>query len=153
MKKDLINQAKMIQSMALEHAHPFQEIDSLSEWSDIHGFTDNVLEYLNEPKTDFTTLYSGFILKDIVKNISKNEKSKVKAEQVKSDNAIHSVTTQRHWQAAAKSEHLYKEIVKGYNQMKELDDLTSWSSKLIQDRFKFLSKYPEIMNRYEVFYK
>lgn len=103
--------------------------------------------------TDFTLLYSDLILRDIVKDISKHEKAKIKAEQVRSDNAIHSVTTQRHWQAAAKSEHLYKEIVKGYNQMKELDDLTSWSSKLIQDRFKFLSKYPEIMDRYEVFYK
>lgn len=103
--------------------------------------------------TDFALMYSGLILKDIVKEISKHEKAKVKAEKVRSDNAIHSVTTQRHWQAAAKSEHLYKEIVKGYTQMKELDDLTNWSGKLIQERFKFLEKYPEIMDRYDVFYK
>lgn len=103
--------------------------------------------------TDFTLMYSGLILKDIVKEISKHEKAKIKAEKVRSDNAIHSVTTQRHWQAAAKSEHLYKEIVKGYTKMKELDDLTNWSGKLIQERFKFLKKYPEVMNRYEGFYK
>lgn len=103
--------------------------------------------------TDFTLLYSDLILRDIVKDISKHEKAKIKTEQVRSDNAIHSVTTQRHWQAAAKSEHLYKEIVKGYTQMSELDKLTNWSGKLIQERFSFLDKYPEVMKRYEDFYK
>ncbi|MGB3161568.1 MAG: DUF1140 family protein [Carnobacterium sp.] len=103
--------------------------------------------------TDFTLLYSGLILKDIVKDINKHEKAKVKSEQVRSENAMHSVTTQRHWQAAAKSEHLYKEIVKGYMRMKDLDQLTNWSSKLNQERFNFVSKYPEVMKRYKEFYK
>lgn len=103
--------------------------------------------------TDFTLLYSSLILKDIVKDISKHEKAKVKAELVRSENAIHSVTTQRHWQAAARAEHLYTETVKGYRRMKELDKLTNWSSKLNQERFSFLNKYPEVMKRYEEFYK
>lgn len=103
--------------------------------------------------TDFTLLYSALILKDIVKEINKHEKAKVKSEQVRSDNAMHSVTTQRHWQAAAKSEHLYKEIVKGYERMRDLDQLTNWSSKLNQERFNFLDNFPEVMKRYKDFYK
>ena len=103
--------------------------------------------------TDFTLLYSDLILKDLFRKIATRTKAKIKSEETRSENAIHSVTTQRHWQAAAKSELHYKEIVKGYEQMRGLDNQTNWSGKLNQERFKFIEKYPDILKRYEDFYK
>ena len=103
--------------------------------------------------TDFTLLYSDLILKDLFRKIATRTKAKIKSEETRSENAIHSVTTQRHWQAAAKSEMHYKEIVKGYEQMRGLDNQTNWSGKLNQERFKFIEKYPDILKRYEDFYK
>jgi len=103
--------------------------------------------------TDFTLLYSDLILKELFKKIAMRTKAKIKSEQTRSENAIHSVTTQRHWQAAAKSELHYKVIDVAYNRMKELDKLTNWSEKLNQERFNFIEKYPDIMERYEDFYR
>ena len=103
--------------------------------------------------TDFTLLYSDLILKELFRKIATRTKAKIKSEKTRSENAIHSVTTQRHWQAAAKSELHYKEIVKGYEQMRGLDNQTNWSGKLNQERFKFIEKYPDILKRYEDFYK
>ena len=103
--------------------------------------------------TDFTLLYSDLILKDLFRKISTRTKAKIKSEKTRSENAIHSVSTQRHWQAAAKSELHYKVIDLAYNRMKDLDELTNWSGKLNQNRFKFIDKYPDIMKRYEDFYK
>lgn len=100
--------------------------------------------------TDFTKQYCDIILKKIVAKIAKDEQMKQRAEIRRTENSLDgkSVRTQRHWKAAADSEFYYKEIIKGYQQMSELDSLTNWSSNLHQDRFKFMGKYEEILNKY-----
>lgn len=104
---------------------------------------------------NFALLYSDTILKKIIIKINRDTKSKDKNEQTRTDNTTSgkSVLTQRHWKAAANAEFYYKEIVEGYKQMSDLDKLTNWRNKLNQERFGFLKKYPDILKRYEDFYK
>lgn len=105
--------------------------------------------------TDFTKQYCDIILKKIVAKIAKDEQMKQRAEIRRTENSLDgkSVRTQRHWKAAANAEFYYAEMVEGYKRMAELDRLTHWSSKLNQDRFKFMEKYPNIFQIYDLFYK
>lgn len=105
--------------------------------------------------TNFTLLYSDIILKKVIAKIAKDTKAKERNDQTRAENTTSgkSVRTQRHWKAAANAEFYYKETVKGYHQMSDLDKLTNWSSKLHQERFNFVNKYPEILKKYEDFYK
>ena len=88
---------------------------------------------------DLITQYSDIILKKIMMKIQKDKKSKERGSGVR---------TSRHWKAAANIEFYYKEIQKGFDQMRELDRQTNWSKKLHQDRFKFVEKYREILDEY-----
>lgn len=100
--------------------------------------------------TDFTKVYCDIILKKIVMKIKRDTTAKQRAEERRSANSLdgRSVRTQRHWKAAADSEFYYKEIVNGYARMRELDQLTSWSDKLYQERFNFMNNYESILKRY-----
>ena len=100
--------------------------------------------------TDFTMLYCDTILKKLVAKIKRDQSAKQRAEQRRSENAEdgRSVRTQRHWKAAADSEFYYKEIVIGYERMRDLDQLTRWSEKLYQERFGFLNKYEDVLKTY-----
>ncbi|MGL9827700.1 DUF1140 family protein [Enterococcus sp. DIV0436a] len=99
---------------------------------------------------DLITQYSDIILKKIMVKIQKDKKAKKQAELVKLKMAETGlgVRTARHWKATANIEFYYKEIQKGFEQMRELDRQTNWSKKLHQDRFKFVEKYREILNEY-----
>lgn len=99
---------------------------------------------------DFASRYSDVILKKIMAKIQKDKKAKVRAELVKIEMAETGtgVRTSRHWKAAADIEFYYKEIQKGFEEMRELDRQTGWSKKLHQDRFKFTGKYKEILDEY-----
>lgn len=105
--------------------------------------------------TDFVALYADLILKKLVVKIKKDTIAKDKATERKLENAKDgfSVRTQRHWKAAADSEFYYKEMVIGYERLKELDQAVSWSSKLHQDRFKFMEKYEDELETYNKYYK
>lgn len=98
---------------------------------------------------DLITQYSDIILKKIMMKIQKDKKSKERAELVKLEMAEtgSGVRTSRHWKAA-NIEFYYKEIQKGFEQMRELDKQTNWSQKLHQDRFKFVEKHREILDEY-----
>lgn len=97
------------------------------------------------------TQYSDIILKKIMMKIQKDKKAKERAEIVKLEMAETGagVRSSRHWKAAANIEFYYKEIQKGFEQMRELDKQTNWSQKLHQDRFKFVEKYREILEEYK----
>lgn len=99
---------------------------------------------------DLINQYSDTILKKIMMKIQKDKKAKKRAEIVKLEMAEtgSEVRTARHWKAAANIEFYYKEIQKGFDQMRELDEQTNWSDKLHQDRFKFVKKYKEILDEY-----
>ena len=99
---------------------------------------------------DLITQYSDIILKKIMMKIKKDKKSKERAELIKLEMAETGagVRSSRRWKAAANIEFYYKEIQKGFDQMRELDKQTGWSQKLHQDRFKFVEKYREILEEY-----
>lgn len=86
------------------------------------------------------------ILRDTLDSI--NEAIEYKAENLEMAETGSGVRTSRHWKAAANIEFYYKEIQKGFDQMRELDWQTNWSKKLHQDRFKFVEKYREILDEY-----
>lgn len=100
---------------------------------------------------DFASRYSDVILKKIMAKIQKDKKAKTRSELVKIETAETGagVRTSRHWKAAANIEFYYKEIQKGFEEMRELDRQTNWSKKLHQDRFKFVEKYREILEEYK----
>lgn len=100
---------------------------------------------------DFASRYSDVILKKIMAKIQKDKKAKARSELVKIKTAETGtgVRTSRHWKAAANIEFYYKEIQKGFEEMRELDRQTDWSKKLHQDRFKFVEKYREILEEYK----
>lgn len=100
--------------------------------------------------TDFPKLYCDVILKKIIAKLQRDIKAQETAMIRRLVNSTDgsSVRTQRHWKAAADDEFYYKEIQTGFDRMKELDDLTNWSSNLHQDRFKFLSRYESILKDY-----
>ncbi|EMF0585135.1 DUF1140 family protein [Enterococcus faecium] len=99
---------------------------------------------------DLVSRYSDVILKKIMTKIQKDKKAKARAGLVKIEMAETGagVRTSRHWKAAANIEFYYKEIQKGFEEMRELDRQTGWSKKLHQDRFKFVKKYKEILDEY-----
>lgn len=107
-------------------------------------------DFLGGKTVDLITQYSDIILKKIMMKIQKDKKAKERAELVKLEMAEtgSGVRTSRHWKAAANIEFYYKEIQKGFDQMRELDKQTNWSKKLHQDRFKFVEKYMDILEEY-----
>lgn len=101
--------------------------------------------------TNFVKIYCDLILKKIVSNILSNQNKKTKAlnTAMKTAETGQQVRTTRHWRAVGDIEFYYEEIRKGFQQMKELDELTGWSEKVHQDRFKFMrDKYEGILNEY-----
>ena len=97
---------------------------------------------------DLVSRYSDVILKKIMAKIQKDKKAKARAELVKIETAETGAGVRTHWKAAANIEFYYKEIQKGFEEMRELDRQTGWSKKLYQDRFKFTGKYKEILDEY-----
>jgi len=105
---------------------------------------------VSEP-TNFVKVYCDLILKKIASNILSNQNKKTKALNIamKTAETGQQVRTARHWRAVGDIEFYYEEIQKGFQQMKELDELTGWSENLHQDRFKFMrDKYEDILNEY-----
>lgn len=111
---------------------------------------------LNQP-TDFVAAYSDLILKKIVSGIVLNRKKQSKAETIAMSTAktAQQVRSMRHWRAVSDTEFYYKEIRKGFHQMRELDYLTRWTQKLHQDRFNFLhsKKYAGVLKDYMSVYQ
>ena len=104
--------------------------------------------------TCFASLYSDIILKKIVTKIKKDTELKNKATLQKLESGLDgSVRTQRHWKAAASSEFYYREMVTGYERMRDLDKLTNWSEKLNQDRYSFMTKFDEVLQTYRDYYE
>ncbi|ANU28434.1 DUF1140 family protein [Planococcus versutus] len=102
-------------------------------------------------QTNFTKLYVDLILKKIVANIQSHQKKKDAAvtTSLATGETGQGVRSSRHWKASAAMDLHYSEIQKGFSQMRELDELTQWSSKLHQDRFKFLGdKYIKVLHEY-----
>ncbi len=104
---------------------------------------------------NFTRLHSALISKEIFKEISRYKKRLEKSRKTELENkeSANSVRTQRHWQASATTDLCIREIENKYSALKELDDQTSWSSYLHQDRFSFVNKYADILEEYQDKYR
>ncbi|ELV2637667.1 DUF1140 family protein [Staphylococcus pseudintermedius] len=88
--------------------------------------------------------YSHVILKEIIKNIKSVHNKRSKA----LDTSLNAECgTSRYWKALGDVEHYTREI-EGYKaDLKQLDDVSEWSSKLHQDRYKFVEKYRDVLNK------
>lgn len=102
--------------------------------------------------TDLVSAYCDTLLKKIVAKVQASKKKKIAAERRSMETAetATGVRTMRHWRASSDSEFYYKEMQKGFQEMKDLDSITAWSEKLHQDRFKFMhDKYADVLSEYE----
>ncbi|UXS20882.1 DUF1140 family protein [Staphylococcus delphini] len=86
--------------------------------------------------------YSHVILKEIIKNIKSVHNKRSKA----LDTSLNAECgTSRYWKALGDVEHYNREIESYKADLKQLDDLSEWSSKLHQDRYKFVEKYRDVL--------
>lgn len=86
--------------------------------------------------------YSHVILKEILKNIKSVNTKRNKALDT---NLNAECGTSRYWKALGDVEHYNKEIEAYKADLKQLDDVSEWSKKLHQDRYKFVEKYRDVL--------
>lgn len=94
--------------------------------------------------------YQVELLKVIFKEIDSLMKKKEKADiiaQKLAENG-YSVRTSAHWKSLGNAEFYIKEVYQRLNALAEIDRLFHWSSRLHQERLQFVSKYPEVMEKY-----
>ena len=94
--------------------------------------------------------YQVELLKIIFKEIDSLMKKKEKADiiaQKLAENG-YSVRTSAHWKSLGNAEFYIKEVYQRLNALAEIDRLFHWSSRLHQERLQFVSKYPEVMEKY-----
>ena len=60
------------------------------------------------------------------------------------------VGTSRYWKAVGNMEQAQFEFDDYMKQLRFMDDLTQWSKKLHQDRYKFIEKYDIVMEKYKL---
>lgn len=46
--EELLEQAELVESIAMSHAHPYQDVEEWNEWREIHAFAMNVIEHIKE---------------------------------------------------------------------------------------------------------
>ncbi|EHJ08416.1 DUF1140 family protein [Staphylococcus simiae] len=90
--------------------------------------------------------HSALIVKDLFKSLNTvvNKYYKFSDTSYKSE-----VGTSQYWKSVAGMEQMQLEIEQLLEQLKAMDEITNWNSKLHQDRYKFVEKYSEILTRYE----
>ncbi|EHT3683434.1 DUF1140 family protein [Staphylococcus pseudintermedius] len=87
--------------------------------------------------------YSHVILKEILKNIKLIHNKRSKA----LDTSLNAECgTSRYWKALGDIEHYTREIEGFKADLKQLDDVSEWSGKPHQDRYKFVEKYRDVLD-------
>ncbi|EGQ3304042.1 DUF1140 family protein [Staphylococcus pseudintermedius] len=87
--------------------------------------------------------YSHVILKEILKNIKSLHNKRSKA----LDTSLNAECgTSRYWKALGDVEHYTREIEAYKTDLKQLDDVSEWSKKLHQGRYKFVEKYCDVLS-------
>ena len=59
------------------------------------------------------------------------------------------ISTSRHWSAVRGMEQSQEEMDSCIEQLLAMDEITQWSDKLHQDRYKFVQKYDIAMEKYK----
>ncbi|NBK47399.1 DUF1140 family protein [Staphylococcus delphini] len=87
--------------------------------------------------------YAPVILKEILKNIKSihNKRSKALGTSLNAE-----CGTSRYWKAMGDIEHYTREIEAYKTDLKQLDEVSEWSKKLHQDRYKFVDKYRDVLH-------
>ncbi|PCF70784.1 hypothetical protein B4W72_11800 [Staphylococcus delphini] len=88
--------------------------------------------------------YSHVILKEILKNIKSLHKKRQRALET---NLSAECGTSRYWKAMGDVEHYNREIEAYKTDLKQLDNVSEWSKKLHQDRYKFVEKYRDVLHK------
>lgn len=90
-------------------------------------------------------IHSDVVVKKLLQLADKSYKSFLKS----SDTSYHAeIGTSRYWKAVGNIEQSQLEIDDYMEQLKIMDELTQWSDKLHQDRYKFVEKYDIAMEKY-----
>ncbi|MDK3983760.1 DUF1140 family protein [Staphylococcus pseudintermedius] len=88
--------------------------------------------------------YSHIILKDILKNIKSINTKRNKALDT---NLKAECGTSRYWKSLGDVEHYNKQIEAYKADLEHLNDVSEWSKKLHQDRYKFVEKYRDVLHK------
>ena len=86
------------------------------------------------------------IFKEIDSLIAKKEKADINAQKLAENGD--SVRTSAYWKSVGNAEFYIKEMYEKLEALAEIDRLFHWSSRLHQEQLKFVSKYPEVMEKY-----
>ena len=86
------------------------------------------------------------IFKEIDNLMTKKEKADINAQKLAENG--NTVRTSAHWKSVGNAEFYIKEIYQKLSTLAEIDRLFHWSDRLHQEQLKFVSKYPEVMEKY-----
>ena len=86
------------------------------------------------------------IFKEIDSLMKKKEKADINAQKLAENG--YSVRTSAHWKSLGNAEFYIKEIHEKLSALAEIDRLFHWSSRLHQEQLQFVSKYPNVVEKY-----
>ena len=86
------------------------------------------------------------IFKEIDSLMKKKEKADINAQKLAENG--YSVRTSAHWKSLGNAEFYIKEMYEKLSALAEIDRLFHWSSRLHQEQLQFVSKYPNVMEKY-----
>lgn len=86
----------------------------------------------------------------IIRGLFKSMNSTIKRFYKFSDTSYKAeVGTSQYWKSVAGMEQTQNEIDELLKQLKAMDNIAGWHSKLHQDRYLFIKKYDDVLKRYE----
>lgn len=86
------------------------------------------------------------IFKEIDSLMKKKEKADINAQKLAENG--NTVRTSAHWKSLGNAEFYIKEMYEKFDSLAEIDRLFHWSSRLHQEQLQFVSKYPDVMEKY-----
>ena len=86
------------------------------------------------------------IFKEIDSLMKKKEKADINASKLAENG--NTVRTSAYWKSTGNAEFYIKEMYEKLSALAEIDRLFHWSSRLHQEQLQFVSKYPEVMEKY-----
>lgn len=94
---------------------------------------------------DILLRHAPTIVKTLLQQIDKTYKRFLKFSNTSYNSEI---GTSQYWKAVAGMEQMQLELDQLISELEVMDEYTQWSSKLHQDRYKFVEKYDIAMEKY-----
>ncbi|BBC76071.1 prophage protein [Lactococcus cremoris] len=95
---------------------------------------------------DYQIKLLKIIFKEIDSLMTKKEKADINAQKLAENG--NTVRTSAYWKSVGNAEFYIKEIYQKLSALAEIDRLFHWSSRLHQEQLQFVSKYPNVMEKY-----